>query len=275
MSASKGVMLKVALEPRSKEINIISDELKIHQILTNLINNAFKFTKEGSVEVGYSLVVDKISFYVKDTGPGISEEHQTKIFERFFQIDSSMTRGYEGSGLGLSICKGLVEMLKGEIWVESVLNQGTIFHFTIPLIEGKPLVISEASPEVKPVFKYKSILIAEDDEYSFLYLQEIFNNFNVQITRATKRPGCSRTCKSRKDIDLVMMDIKMPIKNGIDASREIKSFRPDLHIIAQTAYAYQSEKQAALEVGCDDYLSKPISVINLLESLNKRLINPG
>ncbi|MBK7173142.1 MAG: PAS domain S-box protein [Bacteroidales bacterium] len=208
LSASKGVMLKVALEPRSKEINIISDELKIHQILTNLINNAFKFTKEGSVEVGYSLVVDKISFYVKDTGPGISEENQTKIFERFFQIDSSMTRGYEGSGLGLSICKGLVEMLKGEIWVESVLNQGTIFHFTIPLIEGKPLVISEASPEVKPVFKYKSILIAEDDEYSFLYLQEIFNNFNVLITRATNGQDAVDTCKSRKDIDLVMMDIK-------------------------------------------------------------------
>ena len=269
VSASKKVPLNIHIGPELSERYIVSDPLKLHQILSNLINNAFKFTSAGCIEIGYSIKDEQIVFNVRDTGPGIPKEHLANIFDRFYQVDTSMTRGYEGSGLGLSICKGLLELLNGRIWVESEDKKGTTFYFSIPFKEGSEHKKPEKQTDLAPITRYKTILIAEDDDFSFIYLKEIFNLYDAEIIRASNGTEAVDSCSKREDIDLVLMDIKMPGMNGLDASREIRKIRPELRIIAQTAYAFEKEKQSVFDAGCNDYLSKPISLQKLLEVLNK------
>jgi PAS domain S-box-containing protein len=269
LSSSKGIPLSFEAPNETEDLNIVTDELKLHQILTNLINNAFKFTASGFIKVGYSILENQIKFHVQDSGAGISEENKKKIFERFYQVDSSMTRGYEGSGLGLSICKGLLELLNGEIWVESKVNFGSTFYFTIPfaLSDQSKSGIGKTLNEYK--INFKNLLIAEDDEFSFFFLNELLSPYEIEITRVNNGLDAVKCCKDNPDIDIVLMDIKMPVMNGLDASKEIRKIRPELYIVAQTAYAFQSEREAAIEAGCDDYLSKPISIESLHKVLNR------
>jgi PAS domain S-box-containing protein len=269
VSVSKEIPFHIMVDPGLPERNIVTDPAKLHQILTNLVNNAFKFTSVGSIQLGYSVETDQIIFKVKDTGPGISKEHLPMIFDRFYQVDTTMTRGYEGSGLGLSICKGLADALKGNIWVESEDQKGTTFFFRIPYIEGNEQKKIEKKNNLTQNTKFKTILIAEDDEFSFLFLKEILESPNVEIIHSLNGAEALDYCRERMDIDLVLMDMKMPVMNGMDAAREIRKIRPDLRIIAQTAYAYEKEKKLALEAGCNDYLCKPISLQKLMEVLSK------
>ncbi len=251
---------------------IFSDEAKLYQILSNLINNALKFTKSGSIDFGFINKNNAVEFYVKDTGIGISKELYEKVFLRFVQAEMSQTRSFEGAGLGLAICKGLVELLGGKIWVESQLNKGTTFYFTLPCIavdiKEKNYLKSEKIPLKK---MHGKILIVEDDMVSFEYLNIILSKFDITVVHAVNGEQAVEFVKNFHDIDLVLMDIRMPKMNGIEATKQIKKIRPDLPIIAQTAYAFSNEKQDILAVGCDEYISKPMESSKLKLLINKYL----
>ena len=251
---------------------IYTDEGKLHQIFTNLINNAIKFTHSGGIDYGYEIIDNTIQFYVKDTGVGITEDLHEKIFERFTQAEQSISRSYEGAGLGLAICKGLVELLGGSIRVESEINNGTAFYFTLPLTVG--ILQSQEDneiPENSVLIMKSKILIAEDDWVSAQYLIRFFENSKTVLIHAENGKEAVELVKITPDIDLILMDIKMPVMDGIEAAALIKIIRPELPIIAQTAYAFYDEKQKILSAGFDDYISKPYDTKILNELIDKYL----
>jgi PAS domain S-box-containing protein len=261
---------------------VYTDKTKINQILSNLIANALKFTQQGFVEFGYELIPGEtdfetpegkmhtssfMKFYVKDSGIGISPDHQEKIFERFRQADMSINKKFGGTGLGLSISKGFVEMLGGKIWVESVPEKGSTFYFTIPYLPVNNRNSDEF--QMNKVDQSITILIAEDEEYNYLYLQELLKEYGVKTIHTKDGKETVEICKSNPDIGLILMDIKMPILDGYQAAKIIKKFRPDLPIIAQSAYALVHEKEKYSGNAFNDYITKPIERKVLMDSLGK------
>ena len=248
------------------------DETRLTQVLSNLLENALKFTKDGTVEFGYNLDKKYIHFYVKDSGVGISEKDHQLIFDRFGQSDNELLTVKAGSGLGLSISKGIVEILGGTIWVESGVNKGATFHFTIPhcfvtkesaLIETDHKIIElESNPAV-------TILIAEDELSNFYYLEAILEDFQFNLIHVENGKDAVEKVKSDQIIDLILMDFNMPIMNGIDATIEIRKTNKTIPIIALTAYAMSEDRERAINAGCNDYLPKPVPRDQLLETVHK------
>lgn len=265
----KGIKLKIKNDSDNEEIFVESDLLKLHQILTNLLSNAVKFTQKGEIEIGFTINGDEIIFSVRDTGLGIKEEQREKIFERFYQADMSLSRGFEGAGLGLPICQGLVRALNGRIWYESEIQKGSIFYFSISNTVTENKIKGAGKLKAKLKVRDVNVLIAEDDDVSYEFLEMILNKENIKIIRAKNGLEAIEICRKRQDIALILMDIKMPIVNGLKATRIIKDFLPEIPIIAQTAYAFESEKEEAIQTGCNDYLTKPINKDDLLSVISK------
>ncbi len=253
------------------ECNVITDETKIHQILTNLVTNAIKFTDKGEIEIGYNIKNNFIELFVKDTGKGVPEEDYNTIFERFRQLDNQPKESRTGTGLGLPISKAYVEFLGGKIWVESELNNGTTFYFTIPYNKANEIIKEKNNESKNHNWQNKTILIADDEIISFMYFQEILKETNVNIIYAEDGEVAIEKFKSNTNIDLVLMDLKMPVLNGYSATKEIKKINNNVPIIAQSAYVFADEKAMAFECGCCDYISKPIDIDFLFELLNKYL----
>jgi len=259
----------------SKEAVIKTDNEKVYGILTNLVKNAIKFTYEGSIEFGYEKKGKYLEFFVKDTGVGIPKNQMELIFERFRQGSESHNRGYEGSGLGLSIAKSYVEMLGGKIWVESEEGKGSTFYFTIPynaVSEEKRAIENVVSAEHKEVqVKNLKILIVEDDEISYSLLTRMLQKISKEVLHAITGVQAVEACRNNPDLDLVLMDIRMPKMDGSEATRQIRQFNTDVIIIAQTAYAFSGDKEKAIEAGCNDYISKPINYALLYELIKKHI----
>jgi PAS domain S-box-containing protein len=272
----KGLQFLFKSSLPSKEAIIKTDNEKVYGILTNLVKNAIKFTYEGSIEFGYEKKGKYLEFFVKDTGTGIPQNQQQIIFERFRQGSDSLTRKYEGSGLGLSIAKSYVEMLEGKIWVESEEGKGSTFYFTIPynaVLEEKIEIVNAVSIEHKEVqTKNLKILIAEDDEISHSLLMRTIQKISKITLNAITGIEAVEACRNNPDLDLVLMDIRMPVMNGLEATRKIRQFNKDVIIIAQTSYAFSDDNKKAIEAGCNDYISKPVNMI-LLHDLIKKHIN--
>lgn len=256
-----------------------TDKLILENILTNLINNALKFTNKGSVEIGNSIEGDKVKFYVKDSGIGIPEGRQKAIFERFVQANLNMTRAHEGSGLGLSIVKAYVNILKGEIWLESKEGEGTTFTFTIPYIPGEPSKKHEHTENLPDYLKGEplKVLIAEDDNISFLFIQQLLKLPEITLLRAVDGKQAIEMARANPDLSLILMDIKMPAVNGFEATRQIRKFNSRVPIIAQSAYTFTGEQEQALDAGCNDYITKPINKKKLFELIQQYTgnFNPG
>ena len=252
----------------AKKAIIKTDNEKVYGMLANLIKNAIKFTYEGSIEFGYEKKGGYLEFFVKDTGIGIPQNQHKLIFERFRQGSESHNRGYEGSGLGLSIAKSYVEMLGGEIWVESEEGKGSIFYFTIPynaVSEEKIEIVNVVSAEHKEVeIKNLKILIVEDDEISYSFLTKTLQKISYEVLHAITGVQAVEACRNNPDLDLVLMDIRMPKMDGNEATRQIRQFNTDVIIIAQTAYAFSDDREKAIEAGCNDYISKPINMTLLI-----------
>jgi CheY-like chemotaxis protein len=174
----------------------------------------------------------------------------------------------------LSISKSYIELLGGKIWVKSIVGEGSEFHFTIPVKENQQKIITKNlisySPELE-LKTYKTILIAEDEDYNFMYLLEILSKENIDIIRTSNGEETVKRCRENSKIDLILMDIKMPVMDGYQATKLIKEFRPELPIIAQTAYAQKSDSVKAFESGCNDYISKPINSELLIHKINLHL----
>ena len=271
----KGIHLELKKGLPDEKSVIITDEVRLNQIIMNLMDNAFKFTASGKVRLAYE-VTDKneLLFSVQDTGRGIPPEYQERIFERFYQVDISISRGFEGAGLGLPISRGLVESLGGKMWLQSEPGKGTTFYFTIPYVKNeiKKTVTTNKYLEQKISQKQqKTILIVEDDETSFYFLTVLLKKRNYEILHANCGETAVEICQSRADIDLVLMDIKMIGMNGLEATKKIKAMRPELPVIAQTAYAFSTDKEMILNAGCDDYITKPIRKQELLKKMDKLL----
>jgi PAS domain S-box-containing protein len=254
---------------------IVTDKVKLKQIFINLITNAFKFTDVGKIEGGCK--IDKnnnLVFYVSDTGIGIPRNKQEAVFDRFTQLNDGLKKNIGGTGLGLPIVKGLIGLLGGEITLESEPNIGSTFTFTFPfkattLVHLQSLQLEKLNSEI---LFHKTILIVEDDLFNAEYINEILSDRSLYILQAENGKKAIEISISQP-LDLVLMDIRLPDMNGYEAVRQIRQYKPQLKIIAQTAYAAQDEKQKAIDIGCIDYISKPIKQEMLLTMICKHLSN--
>jgi CheY-like chemotaxis protein/nitrogen-specific signal transduction histidine kinase len=270
---SKGIKFFFKNGLQSKEVIIKTDPEKLIAILTNLVKNAIKFTNEGSIELGYEKTGEYLEFFVKDSGIGIPKRQEELIFERFRQGSESLNRNYEGSGLGLSISKSYVEMLEGKIWVESEEGKGSTFYFTIPnnsVLEEKHTINDAVTSKYKDIrIKKLKILVVEDDEISYSLMSRILQKISFEILHAKTGIEAIESCRNNPDIDLVLMDIRMPVMDGHEATRQIRKFNKDVIIIAQTAYVLSSDSEKAIKSGCNEYISKPIDKTLLFELIKK------
>jgi PAS domain S-box-containing protein len=268
----KGIDFRLDLPSDKTGDAVQTDSIKMMQILSNLLNNAFKFTDSGKVVFGYRIKNEVIEFYISDTGIGIPEGQYGKVFDRFYQIESSITRQYEGTGLGLTISKAYVELLGGNIWLTSQPGKGTTFYFTIPFKPADQQNLSQPGVNDEDISlpgSKKSVLIAEDDDNNFFLMEELLADLNIDIIRASNGVEAVEAIDTGQKIDLVLMDIKMPIMDGYEATRQILEKRPDMKIIAQTAYVDDEVK--AMKSGCAGFISKPF-VRNRFVSLVKEYL---
>ncbi|MFO8233949.1 MAG: PAS domain S-box protein [Bacteroidales bacterium] len=253
--------------------NIQTDEHRLKQVLTNLLSNAFKFTDEGEVVFGYRLRSDRmLEFYVKDTGDGIPEESKQLVFDRFKQAESSFKQS-SGTGLGLAISREIAELMGGDLWVKSTYGVGSTFYLTIPYIPKENLTVNKVEEEFQfaTALENINILIVEDDETSYIFLKNCFEDTKTNLKWAKDGEEAIKFCKADPSIDIVLMDIQLPVKDGYTATKEIKKFRRDLPIIAQTAYAMHGDKEKAIEAGMEDYITKPVDFNQLISKIIKVL----
>lgn len=250
---------------------ILTDETKLKQILINLITNAIKFTETGKITIGYKIdeANSLIEMFVEDTGIGISSKNLKVIFDRFRRIESESSIGISGLGLGLSITKAYIELLGGTINVSSKEGEGSLFSFTIPLkydemeLSNHPISLSKKG--VGPA--EKTILVAEDDDINFLLLERILQTKNCTVLRARNGLEAIQSCETNPAIDLVFMDIKMPVMNGFEAFAKIRSFNTQIPIIANTAYSSTEDKEKINILGFTGYLAKPLNKQEVFEVL--------
>ncbi|MEI8048348.1 MAG: response regulator [Bacteroidota bacterium] len=267
--ANKNLQFTVEIPSMLGLLVLNSDRLLLNKILRHLLDNALKFTQKGSVLLSVSHTGQSLTFGIKDTGIGISEKVIPSIFDHFTQEDTSNTRNYEGSGLGLSITKGLAELLGGSISAESVKGEGSTFLFAIPHILSEPW--AEKAETISPISmtEQKPVVLIVDDEYSgTLFLKSTLQN-TFDLLFAKNGEEAVELCKSNPGIKLVLMDMKLPEMNGYIATRKIKEFRNDLPVVAVTAYAMAGDRKKCLDAGCDEYLSKPLSKNELFPVLKK------
>src|SRR5665647_968086 len=263
---------------QKNEVILKTDREKLYAILLNLIKNAIKYTDCGKIEIGYNIKNTNhhsyIEFYIADTGIGIPSDRQKAIFERFIQADISDRQARQGAGLGLSITKAYVELMGGNIWVESEHGKGSIFYFTLPFSpesltkNSEPGNITGSNNELYNKLK---ILIAEDDENAEQFLKIILRPISSELLIVRNGAEAVEVCKLNPDIDVVLMDIQMPIMNGYEATRQIRLFNEVVIIIAQTAFALSGEEEKVKNAGCNAYISKPINKANLISIIKKHI----
>jgi PAS domain S-box-containing protein len=272
IAENQRVSLRYKVELKTGEFVLNTDHTKLTQILVNLVDNALKFTPEGEVIFGCRRNGEMLDFYTQDTGIGIPSEMHKEIFKRFHQVDSSATRRFGGSGLGLPICKAYVELLGGSIWLESEPGKGSTFYFNIPYkaLSNKHTKIQVSGRQELRLKKPKILLIAEDEDSNFIILQEFLSDMELTIIRAENGLQAVEICRTTA-VDLVLMDIKMPEMDGYEATKLIKEKWPKMPVIAQTAYSFDIDKEKAFQNGFDYFITKPISESELLKVIKTYL----
>jgi len=275
LAIQKNLKLSVNNTISLDKIEIKSDPLKLRQILDNLIGNALKFTHQGKITISV-LATDKLlKFKIKDTGIGIDPSQITVIFDRFRQVELTHSRKYGGTGLGLSLAKSYVEMLEGTINVKSTLGLGSTFIFEIPLLLSIKPVLEEKvvvkSEPLRNLWLGKTLLLAEDERANASFMKSVFKLTGMQVIMAKNGLEAVELCQNNSDISIVLMDIKMPMMDGLTATKKIRTFNQDIPIIATTAYALSTDAGKCLEAGCTDYISKPLEVDQLFFIIEKYL----
>lgn len=268
------VSFKLVVAEDHKHLSIFTDAARVVQIISSLLDNAIKFTAKGSIELGFAPQEGKVLFWVKDTGIGIDPSNQELIFERFRKVEDDADHLYRGTGLGLAIAKHLVELLGGKIGVNSQLGSGATFFFTIETCSSSLNEYPEEESDTQGELSLKGcrILIAEDNDNNFEYFQNIFLKEEVTIARARNGVEVIELCKQSTGFDLILMDIRMPIMNGISACKEIKKTFPSIPIFSVTAYPISNEQDNILSAEFDEYITKPVSERQLIK-LTKRYLS--
>ncbi|MFA5011340.1 MAG: PAS domain S-box protein [Ignavibacteria bacterium] len=269
---ANGLKLFVKNSLPNKEEMLNTDREKLYAVLTNLVKNAIKFTRKGEIEISCTHKGGFLEFYVKDTGIGIPKDRQHAIFERFIQADIEDRMAFQGAGLGLSISKAYLKMLGGKIWVESEEGKGSTFYFTLPYDINKKQEYVEQVPadyENKKNIRNLNILLVEDDEVSEILLNKSIKSISKEVFKANTGAEAVDIVRANQYIDLILMDIRLPEMGGYEAVRQIRQFNKNVVIIAQTAFGLSGDKEKAIEAGCNDYISKPIDKVELLNLIHK------
>jgi PAS domain S-box-containing protein len=254
--------------------HIYTDPIKLMQILVNLVGNALKFTHQGYVRYGYHLFNDTLQFFVEDSGIGIPKDMHQSIFERFRQVDNTPTRKYGGTGLGLALSKGYVELLGGRLSITSEPGTGSTFSFSLPYkkVEAVSGKIRDTMFYSPALFDGKTILVVEDEANNYVLIEELLSSMKLKVVKAENGLEAVNICAGQNSPDLVLMDIKMPVMDGMEATKKIRERNQDLPIIALTAYVFETEKERILASGCNACLEKPIRKHALYETLVKYLV---
>lgn len=270
------VELILNVDKPEENIVVYTDGERLKQVISNLLNNAAKFTSKGFIEYGYRVHDNtRLFFYVRDSGIGVPEDMKDKIFERFYQVDEHLKLNMGGAGLGLAICKNIINLMGGTIWIESKVGEGSVFSFELPYrevprnVQEKMVQVPTFNKTSYPAWHDKVILIAEDDDINFIYLREILSKTGAKILHAKNGLKAINFTESQEKIDLILMDIKMPEVDGIEATRYISAIRPHIPIVAQTAYALDGDKAKCINAGCCAYITKPVEMGKLFQVIEK------
>ncbi|MGM0567197.1 MAG: PAS domain S-box protein [Bacteroidota bacterium] len=272
----KNLTLSLDQQVSYPESLIYSDRLKLESILSNLLKNAVKFTKQGKISFGNYLKDNDLVFYVEDTGKGIDPDKHDSIFERFVQADLNLTRAHEGSGLGLSIVKAFAELLDGKVWLHSETGKGSTFYVSVPYKQADEKSTAEANQshsgsaaETEKLTKEVNILVAEDDPSSFMLLEALFSKEPVNLIHTETGEETVKQAEVNSNINLILMDIKLPGIDGLEATRQIRAFNASVPIIGQSAYAMKGDRDKAISAGCNDYITKPFRRKELMAMIQK------
>ncbi len=268
------IELKLILSDQINDIHIETDAHRLRQVFSNLLTNSLKFIDEGYIEFGYSSISPtNIQFFVKDTGVGIGAEKKDIIFNQYGQGKDTYSRNREGTGLGLAISKSFVELLGGNIWVDSELDEGSTFYFTIPLSTDSsvnPTSFYNKFLEVQSVvWSNHTILVVDDVKQNFIYLKGLLNHTKANLLWVRNGKEAVDICREDKSIDMILMDLRMPVMDGFEASEIIKRERPDIFIVAQTAFSSPEFRKRCIDILCDGYLTKPIDYKELFSLLTR------
>jgi len=279
MEKAEDVELKIKLRSDIKNPILNTDPFRLKQIFNNLIGNAIKFTDKGSIEFGYKEIIDDhLVLFVKDTGIGIKKEHLEIVFERFRKIEEDKKTIYRGTGLGLSITKYLVELLGGKIWLESEYEKGSEFLFKLPLINKNKKEDKQSPPkkidadDIYPSWRDKRVLVVEDEESNFDLITFLLKATGIQVDWAKDGNEAIEIFeKLKNEINIVLLDIKLPQKDGFEVANKIKNIKNTIPIVAQTAYAMQNEEEHIRQSNFDDYISKPLIKQKLYKIMSRFL----
>lgn len=261
-------------DPSWPDLFLFTDQAKLLSIFSNILKNAVKFTMNGSIEYGYVVGNGKeVTFFIRDTGIGIAPEMQHVIFEKFRQVDESYTRKFGGTGLGLSISKRLAEVLNGTIWVESEPGKGSDFRFLIPCrdLSWHSNKIKSGETTLLSFLHNRTILLTEDEESNYLLIKTMLKHSEAKLIWAKNGKEAVEMIDVNQEISLVLMDIKMPVMDGYEATKISKTLRPKLPVIALTAHALYGDEEKAFRSGFDNYIPKPINKNQLFTVLEQYL----
>lgn len=264
-------MIKAETDPL---FSIYTDPERLHQVMNHLLNNALKFTEEGEIQFGYKMPQNNmIEFFVIDTGIGIPADQQDLIFKKFGKSGNINTNKNRGSGLGLTLSKKIIELMEGHIELESIVGQGSTFRFFLPIETDNRISINRPSITGETNWSSKTILVAEDTESNYFFIEAFLEKTHVNLIWAQDGNEAVDLFKENQEkINMVLMDIMMPEKDGFDATREIKALSPDTPVVAQTALALPDDEEKCYASGCDYVLVKPINSEDLIATL-RRFIN--
>ena len=268
------IELKLILSDQINDIEIETDAHRLRQVFSNLLTNSLKFIDEGYIEFGYSSISPTyIQFFVKDTGVGIGAEKKEILFNQYGQGKDTYSRNKEGTGLGLAISKSFVELLGGNIWVDSELDEGSTFYFTIPLRTDSSVnstsFYNKFLEVQSVVWSNHTILVVDDVKQNFIYLKGILNHTKANLLWVRNGKEAVDICRKDKSINMILMDLRMPVMDGFEASKIIKRERPDIFIVAQTAFSSPEFRKKCMDILCDGYLTKPIDYKELFSILTK------
>jgi PAS domain S-box-containing protein len=267
-AAKKNIQINVTSGLSESEAVVMTDRMKLYQVLSHLMGNALKFTWYGQVSMECHLKNKEIEFSVADTGIGIPAEFHSKIFDTFFRVENNQDIKADGIGMGLAICQAYVELLGGKIWLTSEPGKGSEFFFTIPYERARTSIEASATP-VKLFKKGVTVLVVDDLETNLRYLADLLMMSDVKVLLARNGIDAVECFREEERIDLVLMDLRMPLMDCFEAVTHIKDLRPDLPVIAQSAYV--GEKELALNSGFDDFLCKPFTRQQINTFLHKYL----
>ncbi|HDP76134.1 MAG TPA: response regulator [Bacteroidales bacterium] len=266
------IAIEMSFRPTDAALEVVTDPDRLQQVIMNLLNNAIKFTNSGRIVLGYSVIHDILRVSVEDTGIGIDPQHLGAVFERFRQIDGTLNREYGGSGLGLSICKGIVEAMGGRIGVDSRPEVGSTFWFEIPISLASPGQLVEVPVKAsKSKLKNKVLLIVEDNEPSDLLLRQMLKGTGAVLLQAATGKEVATILDDKVKIDIALVDVYLPDMSGYEVVSRIKHAQPHVKVIAQTANAMDTDRQKSIDAGCDDHITKPIDKEKLIELLSRLL----